>query len=66
MTDCAVDLESLRRSLQSLSRGDLLVIAQRSVELVPNAMLPALLGDRVQINTLVDVPPAASSLLEAC
>jgi hypothetical protein len=45
MTGCTVDLEKLRRSLQSLSRGDLLVIAQRAVELVPNARLPALPGE---------------------
>jgi hypothetical protein len=64
MTDFTVDLERLRRSLQGLSRGDLLVIAQRSVELVPTAGLPALLGDRVEMDALADVPTEVSSLLE--
>ena len=64
MTGCTLDLEKLRRSLQSLSRGDLLVIAQRAVELVPNARLPALLGDRVQIDAPVDVATEMPSLLE--
>jgi len=64
MTDCTVDLERLRRSLQNLRRGDLLVIAQRSVELVPNARLSALLGDRVQIEAPADVATEVTSLLE--
>ena len=65
MTDGRVDLERLRHSLQGLSRGDLLVVAQRALELVPNAMLPVLLGDRMQIDAPVDVGAEATSLLEA-
>ena len=65
MIDAMLDPENLRRSLQSLSRCDLLVIAQRAVELVPAATLPALLGDRVQIDAPVDVATEASSLLDA-
>ena len=60
-----VDLEKLRRSLQSLNRGDLLVVAQRALELVPDAMLPVLLGDRVQIDAPVDLGEEVTSLLDA-
>lgn len=65
MTDGRVNLERLRGSLQSLSRGDLLVIALRAIELVPGATLPALLGDRVQIDVSVDGATEVTSLLEA-
>lgn len=64
MTDGIVDLEKLRCSLQSLSRGDLLGIAQRAIELVPDTTLPVLLGDRVQIDVCVDVAERPG-LLEA-
>ncbi|WP_372527235.1 hypothetical protein [Piscinibacter sp.] len=64
MTGCTVDLEKLRLSLQSLSRGDLLVIAQRAVELMPNARLVELLGDFVQIDLPVVVAKEAPSVLE--
>lgn len=65
MTDGKVNLETLRGSLQSLSRGDLLVIAQRAIELLPGATLPALLGDRVQIEACVDGADEGTSLLDA-
>jgi len=65
MNDGMVDLEKLRCSLQSLSRGDLLVIAQRAIALVPGATLPALLGDRVQIDASVDMATEVTSLLHA-
>ena len=64
MSDRTADLEALRGSLQTLSRGALLVIAQRSIELVPNAGLPGLLGDFVEIDALVDGATEVPSLLE--
>jgi hypothetical protein len=39
----------LRRQLQALPRDELLVIAQRAIELLPDAALPTLLGDVAQI-----------------
>jgi len=37
MTRRAIDLERLRVALRRLSRGNLLVIAERATELVPRA-----------------------------
>jgi len=43
------DLSALRRRLQALSRGELPVIAQRAIEMLPDAALRTLLDDVVQI-----------------
>lgn len=64
MTGHPVDLTALRRSLGSLSRGELLIVAERAVEMVPTAGLPSLLGDLVQIEGSVEATPGASTLLE--
>jgi len=50
MSGAPPDLERLRRALRALRRGDLLIIAERAAELVPQAQLGALLGDLVQID----------------
>lgn len=64
MIDRTVDFEKLRRSLQELSRGHLLIIAQRAIEQVPSASLPALVGDLVQIDIPESSTVEAPSLLE--
>jgi hypothetical protein len=64
MTGRPVELAQIRLSLRKLSRGNLLVIAERAVELLPSAGLPALLGDFVQIDVPVDVATEVPSLLE--
>jgi hypothetical protein len=64
VTGHPVDLTALRRSLGSLSRGELLIVAERAVEMVPTAGLPSLLGDLVQIEGSVEATPGASTLLE--
>lgn len=48
MTSPLIDPGSLRAELRTLSRGSLLIIAERAVELVPAPHLDALLGDFVQ------------------
>jgi hypothetical protein len=49
MTSRITDLESLRKELRAMSRGDLLIIAERAIELVPRATLQALVGDYVHV-----------------
>lgn len=46
------DMEKLRTQLRVLSRGDLLIIAERATELMSDADLKAILGDCLDIDTL--------------
>jgi hypothetical protein len=46
-----------------MSRGSLLIIAERAAELVPPARLPALVGDRVRIEDLEVAKPGALPLV---
>lgn len=64
MTGRPSDLAKIRLSLRHLSRGNLLIIAERAAALVPSVGLPALLGDFVQIEVSVDATTDAPSLLE--
>ncbi|WP_372525654.1 hypothetical protein [Piscinibacter sp.] len=64
MTGRSVALAQIRLSLRNLSRGNLLVIAERAAEALPSAALPAMLGDFVQIDVPVDVATEVPSLLE--
>jgi hypothetical protein len=41
----SVDWEKLRRALRQMSRGQLLKVAERTIDLVPNETLEALVGD---------------------
>lgn len=50
MTQHQFDSKSLRAELRALSRGTLLLIAERAIELVTKDQLVTLLGDIVQIN----------------
>lgn len=44
-----VDMKALRRSLRQLSRGDLLLVAERAANTVPNGALASLLADRIEL-----------------
>ncbi|MGH9897093.1 MAG: hypothetical protein ACREA0_34875 [bacterium] len=46
----ATDLEKVRLALRGLSRGDLLIIAERAAKLVPKGKLKTLLGDFVRLD----------------
>lgn len=59
------DLEKLRTQLRGLSRGDLLIIAERAAEQLPEADLKAILGDFMDIEALMDPEPRHVSLIEA-
>jgi hypothetical protein len=58
----SVDLETLRVALQQLSRGGLLMIAERAIEIVPSAKLGALVGDMVRL----PCTPKASAAPRPC
>jgi hypothetical protein len=50
MTNRITNLEMLRKELRGMRRGDLLIIAERAIELVPKATLKALVGDYVHVD----------------
>jgi hypothetical protein len=59
----SIDLDRLRRALQAMSRGDLLIIAERAAELVPKAKLEALCGDYVRVGDLATTGARTVSVL---
>lgn len=63
MTDPAIDHEKLRRDLRTMSRGDLLIIAERAAELMPRAKLETLLGDYVPVNAMAKSTAQKTPLL---
>jgi hypothetical protein len=58
-----VDLGRLRAALRRMSRGDLLIVAERAAEFVPKARLRALVDDLVRLEELTGTNPDAPSLL---
>jgi hypothetical protein len=58
-----VDLEKLRVALRRLSRGDLLMVAERAIEVVPRAKLRKLIGDRLRLDDLTVGKRGTASLL---
>jgi hypothetical protein len=59
-----VDLKKLRVALRQMSRGDLLMVAERAIEIVPRAKLGALVGDMVRLDQLAEGKRGAGSLLD--
>jgi len=64
VSNLGTDLSALRRQLQALPRDELLVITQRAIELLPDAALPTLLGDVVQIEHGLQATAQTLSLLD--
>jgi hypothetical protein len=60
----AVDLEKLRVALRRMSRGNLLMVAERAIETVPKAKLGALVGDMVRLDRLAEGKRGAVPLLD--
>jgi hypothetical protein len=58
-----VDLEKVRVALRRMSRGNLLTIAERAVEMVPRTRLGALVGDMVRLDQLAEGKRGAAPLL---
>ena len=64
MTQGSVDLEKLRVALRHMSRGHLLMIAERAIEIVPSAKLSVLVGDMVRLQPLGEGERGAVPLLD--
>jgi hypothetical protein len=55
LKDRKVNLPGIRSALQGLSRGQLLIIAERAVAVAPSTELNALVGEFVQVPVLTEV-----------
>lgn len=64
MSGAAVDVEKLRVALRRMSRGRLLIVAERALEIVPRAKLRQLVGDMVRLEELTEGKPGPASLLD--
>ena len=64
MTSRKVDLERLRVALQRMNRENLLLIAERAIEIVPRTRLQALVGDQVRLEDLALGKRGAGPLLD--
>jgi hypothetical protein len=60
----AVDIEKLRVALRRLSRANLLIVAERAIEIVPRTKLPALVGDLLRLEEIAKTKRGAAPLLE--
>ncbi len=59
-----IDIEKLRVALRRMSRGNLLLVAERAIEIVPGAKLRQLVGDLVQLDDLGEGKRSAAPLLD--
>ena len=62
MSRAAVDTEKLRVALRRMTRGRLLIVAERALEIVPRARLRQLVGDMVRTEELTEAKPGSASL----
>ena len=60
----AVDLDKLRVALRRMSRGNLLMVAERAIELVPRAKFRKLVGDMIRLDDLAVSKRGAGPLLD--
>jgi hypothetical protein len=61
----AVDTEKLRVALRRMTRGRLLMVAERAFEIVPRTKLRQFVGDMVPIEELTAPAPAQTAPLTA-
>lgn len=52
MSRGAIDIEKLRVALRRMSRGNLLIVAERAIEITPRAKLRQLVGDMIRLDDL--------------
>lgn len=64
MTRGGIDLEKLRVALRRMSRGNLLIVAERAAELVPRPKLRVLVGDLVRLEDLAEGKSGAAPLFD--
>lgn len=60
----AVDPDKLRVQLRGMSRSELLMVAERAIDLVPRSRLAALVGQSVRLDDLAPSKTSAASLLD--
>lgn len=60
----AVDPDKLRVQLRGMSRSELLMVAERAIDLVPRSRLAALVGDSVHLADIAPSKNSAASLLD--
>jgi hypothetical protein len=58
-----VDIEKLRVALRRMSRGSLLIVAERAIEIAPRAKLHQLVGDMVRLDEVAEGKRGAAPLL---
>jgi len=58
-----VDIEKLRVALRRMSRGSLLIVAERAIEIAPRAKLHQLVGDMVRLDDVAEGKRGAAPLL---
>lgn len=63
MANRKVDLDTLRAELRRLSRGNLLMVAERAIEIVPRSKLGTLVGDMVRLEDLASGSARSAPLL---
>jgi hypothetical protein len=59
-----VDIEKLRVELRRMSRGNLLIVANRAIELMPRSKLSALVAGMVRLDRLTEGKRGTVSLLD--
>jgi len=64
MTARRVALDKLRVALRKLSRGNLLMVAERAIEIVPRTKLQTLVGDLIRLDDLAPGKAGVAPLLE--
>lgn len=64
VTKRGIDLDRLRVELRRMNRGELMIIADRAIDLVPQAKLRKLIGDMVAVNDFAIGSSSAPPLLD--
>jgi len=64
VTRPAIDLEKLRVALRRMTRSNLLMVAERAIEIVPRTKLRALVSDMVRIDELAEGKRGPAPLLD--
>ncbi len=60
----AIDIEKLHVALRRMSRGNLLIVAERAIRIAPRAKLRQLVGDMVRLDELAEGQRGAAPLLD--
>jgi len=64
MRRSVIDIEKLRVALRRMSRGNLLIVAERAIEIAPRAKLHQLVGDMVRVSDPAEGKRGAAPLLD--